>query len=308
MPRPYSPDLMMSPFERLLHRFEPTATFLRAWPLMGGVSAQVTALAFRRVDGTEHIWVVRQHGEIDRTNNPRITEEEFALLRSLKAQGLPVPTPFYVDSSGDILPTPYLVQAYIDGASEFALLHQNAYAAQLAAALAQIHRADTGQLGFLRQQMKDVTRLLEAPSDPIDEVERRLRSALTRDSAWITANTPGLLHGDYWPGNVMWRAGQLVAVIDWEDAALGNPLLDVANMRLELAFALGMEAVQPFTAHYQALMPQVDSTVLPYWEAFIALRVMHRIDTFSDDPATLRQMHTAHAAFTEQALIKLAAD
>jgi aminoglycoside phosphotransferase (APT) family kinase protein len=35
-----------------------------------------------------------------------------------------------------------------------------------------------------------------------------------------------LLHGDYWPDNTLWRDGRLVCVIDWEDAALGDPLAD----------------------------------------------------------------------------------
>ncbi len=32
---------------------------------------------------------------------------------------------------------------------------------------------------------------------------------------------------------MLWKDGQLVAVIDWEDAPLGDPLADVANSRLE---------------------------------------------------------------------------
>jgi aminoglycoside phosphotransferase (APT) family kinase protein len=38
-----------------------------------------------------------------------------------------------------------------------------------------------------------------------------------------------LLHGDFWPGNALWRDGALVAILDWEDAAIGDPLADVAN-------------------------------------------------------------------------------
>jgi aminoglycoside phosphotransferase (APT) family kinase protein len=33
---------------------------------------------------------------------------------------------------------------------------------------------------------------------------------------------------------VLWRDGRIVAVIDWEDAQVGDPLADLANTRLEL--------------------------------------------------------------------------
>ncbi len=44
-----------------------------------------------------------------------------------------------------------------------------------------------------------------------------------------------LLHGDLWPGNVLWQDGRLVAVVDWEDGAVGAPLIDVASARGDLS-------------------------------------------------------------------------
>ena len=69
-----------------------------------------------------------------------------------------------------------------------------------------------------------------------------------------------LLHGDFWPGNILWRYGQLVAVIDWEDAALGDPLADVANSRLEILWAFGIDAMQSFTHYYQSLTASISPT------------------------------------------------
>ena len=59
-------------------------------------------------------------------------------------------------------------------------------------------------------------------------------------------NRSVLLHGDFWPGNILWRDGQIVGVIDWEDAAFGDPLADIANTRLELLWAFGVEAMRQF--------------------------------------------------------------
>jgi aminoglycoside phosphotransferase (APT) family kinase protein len=44
-------------------------------------------------------------------------------------------------------------------------------------------------------------------------------------------------------------------VIDWEDAAIGCPLADLANARLELLWAAGGEAMEEFTRRYTAMEP-----------------------------------------------------
>ncbi|MCA3254771.1 MAG: phosphotransferase family protein [Alphaproteobacteria bacterium] len=53
-------------------------------------------------------------------------------------------------------------------------------------------------------------------------------------AAWLArhqpaAFTPGILHGDYHIANVMYRpdSGELAAIVDWELATIGDPLIDV---------------------------------------------------------------------------------
>ena len=89
-------------------------------------------------------------------------------------------------------------------------------------------------------------------------------------------NATTLLHGDFWPGNVLWQAGQLVAVIDWEDAKLGDPLADLAISRLDMLWIFGRNAMQELTDQYQSMLRQTsvasDFTNLPYWDLYAALR------------------------------------
>jgi len=54
---------------------------------------------------------------------------------------------------------------------------------------------------------------------------------------WLEANRPaewhgGVMHGDFHIGNVMFNAadGSLAAILDWELAALGDPLLDLGRL------------------------------------------------------------------------------
>ncbi len=78
-----------------------------------------------------------------------------------------------------------------------------------------------------------------------------------------------VLHGDFWPGNVLWEKGVLSGVIDWEDAALGSALSDLACTRAELAVAYGEAAVGRFTKRYLGQSPLV-TTDLPLWGIYVS--------------------------------------
>ena len=55
----------------------------------------------------------------------------------------------------------------------------------------------------------------------------------------------------------MWRDGHLVAVIDWEDACVGDPLADLATARVELLCQYGTDAMDRFTERYRAAFDEL---------------------------------------------------
>jgi aminoglycoside phosphotransferase (APT) family kinase protein len=88
---------------------------------------------------------------------------------------------------------------------------------------------------------------------------------------WLETNrpasfTPGILHGDFHLGNVMYRhdGAGLAAVVDWELATVGDPLLDVG---LVMAFwpgpdgDFGPATVQPWDG-----FPTIDEMIDRYFE------------------------------------------
>nr|WP_232345185.1 phosphotransferase [Paenactinomyces guangxiensis] len=127
------------------------------------------------------------------------------------------------------------------------------------------------------------------------------------ESAWPLPerNKSVLLHGDFWPGNLLWKDGQLVAVIDWEDAAFGDPLADVANCRLEILWAFGIDAMNDFTHQYQSMVTTIDFTHLPYWDLCAALRPALKISEWGLDESTEKMMRAKHKLFVNQAFEKL---
>lgn len=262
-------------FEQVIYKLAHQSKLLRSWELKGGVSAQVTALEIERPDGQRQKLIVRRHGAADLQRNPQIAADEFRLLHSLHFAGLAVPRPYLLDQSGEIFATPYVVLEYMEGQPEFAPAHLSDFLLQIATQLARIHQADGAKLdiSFLPQQETIYAGRLRARPAQVDESldEGRIRDALEAIWPLPQRNPAVLLHGDFWPGNLLWQDGWLVGVIDWEDAAIGDPLADLANSRIELLWAFGSDAMQQFTQQYQALT-SVDCANLPYWDLCVALR------------------------------------
>ena len=293
-----------NPFARVVHKLAPHSTLLRALALKGGVSAQVTALEIEQPDGRIQKLLVRQHGEVDRAYNPQIAADEYRLLRLARSAGLAAPTPYYLDQSGEIFSTPYIVLEYIEGQPEFAPAHMSAFLLQFATQLSRIHQIDgsTLDVSFLPKiENRYAQKLRERPAQ-VDEStdEGRVWVALEAVRPIPQRNPSVLLHGDFWPGNLLWRDGQLVGVIDWEDAAIGDPLADVANSQLEILWAFGIDAMQRFTEHYQALTA-LDYTNLPYWELCAALRLA-QFANWAADASAEQRMRAGHRWFISQAL------
>jgi aminoglycoside phosphotransferase (APT) family kinase protein len=293
-------------FQQVAQKIDVHAKLLRAWELKGGISAQVTALEIEHLDSRIEKVIVRQHGVADRAENPNIAVDEFKLLQHLNAAGLATPKPYLVDKSGDIFDLPYIVIEFIDGETDFAPATLDDAVRQLATHLASIHHVDTVPLTFLpdkTQQYSD--KLRQRPATLDDSLsEGRIRNFL--ESVWPLPryNSSTLLHGDYWPGNILWKDGQVAAVIDWEDAALGDPLADLGNMRLELLWTFGVEAMEQFTQHYQ-VVNALDFTNLPYWDLCAALRPASKLSEWAGDAVAEKRMRDGHHHFIIQAFKKL---
>jgi aminoglycoside phosphotransferase (APT) family kinase protein len=295
-------------FEQVIQKIDLESKLLRTWKLKGGVSAQVTALEIERPDGQTKKMIVRQHGDVDFKHNPQIAADEFKLLQLLHSVGLAVPMPYHLDQSGEIFSTPYVVLEYIEGKPEFALAHVPDLMLQLAAHLSRIHQVDGSKLdlSFLPKLEERYAEKLRARRATVDESldEGRIRDTLEAVWPLPQRNPSVLLHGDFWPGNLLWKDGQLVAVIDWEDAGLGDPLADVANSRLEILWAFGLDAMLRFTHQYQSITP-IDFKHLPYWDLCAALRPVAQMAQWGLDDITERTMRKRHRWFVTQALEKL---
>lgn len=277
---------------------------LRQWTLEGGVSAQVCALELAMPDGTTDRVVVRQHGAATwKPLEEGVTATEHALLELLADAGLPVPRPRLLDLSGTVLPAPYLVLPFVAGATKprtpaIAVEH-------MAGFLARLHGLDLALLPIppaLPRRASPMPELLDYLGDLGDELAD-LRPLLERRPAEpLTPRAASVLHGDFWPGNVLWRGDELAAVIDWEDAAVGDPLSDLACSRVELACAYGEAAMDAFTSHYlRARHGAVDRARLALWELYVSAAALASMDQWGLEPRALASRRATTSAFRDRA-------
>jgi aminoglycoside phosphotransferase (APT) family kinase protein len=292
-------------FREVLRRVDPALRLVSFRDLLGGISAQVTALQAVSSAGVAAKLVIRQYGAYARQRDPQIAANEYHLLSLLHTAGLPVPRPMLADESGDILPGPYLVIEYVDGEVMIdparAQLPESAVISQLARELARIHDAAV-PLGDLRD-LTDIasyaaSRIRDRPAVPDESLsEPAVRAQLEPIWPPPVVNEPVLLHGDFWPGNTLWRDGTIVAVIDWDNAAAGDPVADVGNARMEICIGYGAAAATEFARQYSALRPAVDLSTLPHWDLYAALRHAGRMGTWGLPPAELDRLQSGHREF-----------
>ncbi|HEY2595719.1 MAG TPA: phosphotransferase, partial [Chloroflexota bacterium] len=295
---------------RLLQAIDPGLTLDRAQPLAGGVSARVTRIDAVRPDGSTDALVVRQYGAENLRNDPRSAAHEYELLARPHPLGVAAPRPRHADESGKIIPAPYLVTDLVDGTTVTepgqVTGSPGAFTQQVAATLASIHQAGVGpsDVPYLREILGIATARLGTGPASLDAAldEGAVRAALSRAWPPPQLNQPGLLHGDYWPGNILWRNNTLVGVIDWEDAVVGDPLADVAHARMELTMAFGLAAASEFTTRYTELMPSVKLTALAHWDLYAALRHAGRMTGWGLSPAALARLQAGHREFTTAVL------
>ena len=307
---------MPEPLETLIDRFAPGSRLIAAQPLTGGLSAGITGITVERPDGEREELVLRIQARRSFEFDPAATGRMHHTLLTLSPILPFVPEPVWLDADGDLFGTPCLVMRRLPGKPVCVQDFGSVYAVKAAARLAAIHAAGAaaGDLSFLPEFNRWVEWELEHPPEQPDGPlqEARIRKILA--SAWPpdAVNRTVLLHGDFWPGNLLWEDDRLTGVIDWEETALGDPLADLAIARLDTLFVFGRDSMDDFTRRYFAAAPGVDPGKLPYWDLYAALRPANELHEWAAGwldlgrpDITLETMQAGHASFLGEALRQL---
>ena len=191
---------------------------------------------FAFVCGAER-WFVR----VNEGKQPADVAWEADLVAALADAGVPTPVPRPVDGRRWLVHRGLLVSVFpwIDGAIVPAAAVTADVAATLGATLGRLHRAARprwpalGRAGIY-QWPDIVARLPRIAAAERPELAEPL-AILDATVAELAAAAParaaashGLIHGDLFRDNVLWRGDQLTAVLDFEQASSGSLVYDVA--------------------------------------------------------------------------------
>jgi Ser/Thr protein kinase RdoA (MazF antagonist) len=103
----------------------------------------------------------------------------------------------------------------------------------------------------------------QIPADlrPLLEQFRSVLLAVQRQAQALPA---AMVHGDPWPGNAIHTAPDQVILIDWENAGLGLPLLDLGYCLLECHLDAGLPGDQPAAWHVRPDEDRIAAVVAGY--------------------------------------------
>lgn len=190
----------------------------------------------------------------------------------------------------------------LSGAARFSQLRdeaeRNDVAADFIAHLAALHQLDPRQLGLLspertvelpelvREQLAELDAIIEFRGGPVIPV---LRLALD----WLRDNVPAatgpivLVHGDSGPGNFLFEAGRVSAIVDWELAHLGDPMDDIAWVMLRSLQDPFTDLETRFGEYQRASGIDLDMTRIRYYRVLAEAKIL--VMSHGDTPRLLSQ-------------------
>jgi aminoglycoside phosphotransferase (APT) family kinase protein len=282
--------------ERLTAALAPSGAISWSRRLNGGLSCAMDVVTVTDPDVGSRTHVLRRYQGDDHADSASAVREARA-LNLARSAGVPVPEVIWIDGEG-IFREPALVLTFLDGDPPAGSIDTGCRAEQMAESLVCIHSAalEERDVDLLERYVPGegddgvtVPAPLRAhPLGPalLDRI-RSLRRSLAPTDA-------GLLHGDYHPGNTLWRGDRLVAVVDWEVPGIGDPAFDVAYCATDIRY-LGLdEAADRFIDAYRTMSGRRLPN-LTYWTAIALARAMPDVGSWLPAFATLDATVTASA-------------
>lgn len=157
------------------------------------------------------------------------------ILEALHRQGLPVPRVVAMASDPLVDGRPFLLMEKLPGLRIEAAMAAGVPPAVLAQSamriLGQLQRVPAAASGLDRERPVSISEELARWRWLMQRAPPDLTQAGPQLEALLAADPPGaqpavLVHGDFHYGNMLFTEGQVVGLVDWEIAELGQPLLD----------------------------------------------------------------------------------
>ena len=210
-------------------------------PLAGG-----TSNAMFEVDFGSARCVLRRPPKVAMERANEGMRREFRILAALEGSDVPHPAVIALCDDHDVLGCTFFLMERIDGVNPIPLpagfdndMQRAEIAFAMVEALANIHRIDWRAVGLgdLGRPERFHERQVARWRSQRESYGGRELPGIGDVMAWLETNRPvtfepTLMHGDFHMRNALIAGGppgRVVAVLDWETATIGDPLLDLAG-------------------------------------------------------------------------------
>lgn len=226
--------------------------------LTGGLASSVHRLAVERNGRREALVLRRWVPDADRAEHAiGAVASEAAILTALARSDLPAPR--LVGSTTDAAHAgPALLMTRVPGHIHLAPGDRERWLQQMVHMLVRIHALDIATGPYV--PWLDRSRLSPVPDASRPDIWRAA-IALVADDRPLPATC--FIHRDYQPFNLLWSREQLTGVIDWVQAAIGPPDIDVGVCRLNLTLLCSADVAERFRQMYEA---EAGRRVDPWWD------------------------------------------
>jgi aminoglycoside phosphotransferase (APT) family kinase protein len=275
MPRPDAPPVQLVAWvEQTLGG---TARVVGWKRLTGGLTSIVHQLTVER-NGRREQCVLRWWVQDSKWQQwiARAVPLETAVLTKLDASGIPAPR--VIGSTTDqALGSPAVLMTRVPGTVYLMPRDRDRWLRQMAHMLARIHTLALDGTPF--ESWLDRSQLSAPPDASHADIWQQAIALVAEQRAPTRAC---FLHRDYQHFNLLWSRERLTGVVDWAEACIGPPEIDVGHCRLNLTVLLSAGVADRFLAMYEAesgrrIDPWWDIHALlsygPAWKQFLPIQI-----------------------------------
>ncbi len=271
------------------------------------VDSRARVVRVQSLHGDEGPWLIevvaasgRRKQVVVREPTSRISAEMVIInavaLQTAASHSLPAPVLIGLDLDGSEAGVTASVESVVAGTTDWRAPTTTERLEAAGAAIARVHAIRLGPTRYLPYRPRPIAvddfaadrRHGRMPTTPI------LRSA---DAQVLTAkprlDVVSLVHGDVWPGNMIWAGGTVRSLIDWKTAGVGNPGVDLGELRKQVAITHGHGAPRHVLIGWERASGR-NATDVAYWDAVAALNTPTQLDSAT--------MTTRRDAFLHKAL------
>jgi aminoglycoside phosphotransferase (APT) family kinase protein len=239
--------------------------------LAGGTSSAVHALSIEDAGGRAHDLVLRRFVQIDwLAAQPDLAQREATALELVADTHLATPRLVAVDRDGSAADVPAVLMTRLPGRIEWEPTELDPFLRRLAEPLPAIH-ATALPAGIRLPDYHRYEPRLRRPPLWTSRPELWQRAIEVLDGS-ATVGERRFIHRDYHPGNVLWHRSKVIGVVDWVNAGIGPPWVDVAHCRVNLASQFGQPAAERFLDLYRECAGNREDYD-PYWDIAAAADV-----------------------------------